>query len=595
MTRTGRCVAVTHGVTIRALVCAALAASAAPPPSLGAQRTLEIERFDATVAVDVSGSLEVQEDIHVRFQGSWNGIYRSIPVEYRTPQGFSYRLRLKDVSVTGPGGKPYEFTSSRQGHYRRLQIRVPGAKDATREVVISYKVPNGLKFWDEYDELYWNVTGDEWEMPIRSATAMIVLPTGLTGLRTASWTGGYGSREDAATVDATSDGVYFETRQPLDFHEGLTVALAWNPGVIHRPTTADKVMDFLRANWLFVLPLLSLALMWRLWYLRGRDPRRLPVSVQYGPPEELTPSEVGTLVDNRPDMRDLTAALVDLAVRGFLRIEELEEGGILGWFGSKDYRLVPLKPTEAWNDLKAHEREILRGIFGLSPSMPIAVRMSSLQHKFYEHLPTVRSGIFDELVSRGYYQKRPDKTMGSFFMLGFAVLVLALVVGFAVVNGLDMAPLTAILAAVATPLPVFLFGVFMPARTTKGARVMERILGFEEFLTRVEGDRYRRMIDSPQMFERFLPYAMAFGVEKKWAAAFEDLYKEPPSWYVGTWGSGFHPGLLAASMGHMSSTASTAMRTGPRSSGGSGFSGGGGFGGGGFSGGGFGGGGGGGW
>jgi uncharacterized membrane protein len=184
--------------------------------------------------------------------------------------------------------------------------------------------------------------------------------------------------------------------------------------------------------------------------------------------------------------------------------------------------------------------------------------------------------------------------MGAYVGGAFVVGLLALVGGFFLAEAWSLSQLTVVLAAAGTALPILGFGIFMPARTMKGARALERVLGFEEFLERVESDRYKRMITSPEMFERFLPYAMAFGVEKKWAAAFEGMYTQPPDWYRGQWQGGFRPVFFVHSMGHMSSMAGTAMSSGPRSSGGSGF-GGGGFSGGGFSGGGFGGGGGGGW
>jgi uncharacterized membrane protein YgcG len=572
----------------------ALAGSALLPVSLAGQRSLEIERFDATLRVEESGWLDVREEILVRFTGSWNGIFRNIPVEYRTEQGFSFRLRLEDVSVTGEGGEPLEYWSSRERHYRQLKIRVPGASDATRKVVIHYRVPNGLRFQEEYDELYWNVTGDEWDMPILAASAMVHLPPSLSGIRTASWTGGYGSTENAASVERSGGALFFEVQRPLNFREGLTIAVAWNPGVVERPTTLDKIFAFFRANWLLLFPFVSLWMMWRLWANRGRDPARLAISPQYEPPDGMTPAEAGTLLDNRPDMRDLTAALVDLAVRGFLRIEEVEPTGFFGRLAGKtDYRLVPVRPREEWVGLRGHEVSLLTGVFGAGVGMPAPVEMSELAHEFYRNLESIRSGIFRELVKRGYYAQRPDKVMGVYVGAALVVGVLGVVGGLFLAEALSLSPLTAVIAAVGTALPILGFGFFMPARTVKGARALERVLGFEEFLERVESDRYKRMITSPDMFERFLPYAMAFGVEKKWAAAFEGMYTEPPDWYRGRWHGGFHPAYFVSSMGQMSSAASTAMASGPRSSGGSGFGGGGG--GGGFSGGGFGGGGGGGW
>ncbi len=574
------------------LALAGATLAGAIPAQVAAQKSLSIEHFDATVRVEKTGWIDVREQIQVHFTGSWNGIYRLIPVEYRTPQGFSYHLWLEDVSVTGPGGEPLEYSSTREGHYRKLKIRVPDADNATRKVVIHYRVPDALRFWDTYDELYWNVTGDAWDMPIQAASVMVLLPPGVSNVRTSSWTGGYGSKEDAASVQKIEGGFYFQTQRPLRYHEGLTVATAWDPGVVARPSTLAKAWRFLQANWLLFFPLLSLLVMWRIWLAKGRDPTRLSISPQYEPPEAMTPSEAGTLIDNRPDMRDLTAAIVDLAVRGYLRIEEIEpEGTLQKLVGKEDYRLVSLRDRQSWTELKEHEQGMLKGLFGgVGVGTDESVKMSSLKNEFYKELPGVQSAIFRELVARGYYDRRPDKVLQKWMLGAGVVLAIGLASVGPLTNQLHMARLTAVLGVIGIALPVAVFAFFMPARTVKGARVRELVLGFEEFLEKVESDRYRRMITSPEMFERFLPYAMAFGVAEKWAKAFQDLYKEPPSWYAGTWHGGFTPVYFAQSMGRMSSVASTSLATGPRSSGGSGFGGGGGF-----SGGGFGGGGGGGW
>jgi uncharacterized membrane protein len=135
---------------------------------------------------------------------------------------------------------------------------------------------------------------------------------------------------------------------------------------------------------------------------------------------------------------------------------------------------------------------------------------------------------------------------------------------------------------------ICIFGWFMPARTTEGTRALESVLGFEDFLDHVEADRFNLVIKTPDMFEKFLPYAMALNVEKNWSRAFQDIYREPPSWYQGSYGPHFYPAGFVQSLNTMSTRAGSVMQSAPRSSGGSGFGGGGG----GSSGGGFGGGGG---
>jgi uncharacterized membrane protein YgcG len=565
-----------------------LTAAAWPTPL--AARSLTIESFDADILVNGDGTIRVTEIIRPRFVGSWNGIYRSIPIEYRTPQGFNYTLFLDILTVTDDAGKPLKYELSRERHYRKVKVWVPGATNATRTVVLRYQVRNGLKFFEEHDELYWNVTGDEWQVPIQAATARIELPPGVTGLRAVAFTGVYGSREQAARVELGVSDVTVRMLRRLDFREGLTVAVGWDPGVVHRPGPMAQFALFLRSNWMFLLPLGVLVVMVCLWYARGRDPRRRPIAPQYEPPEGLTPAELGTLVDNSPDMRDITATLVDLAVRGYLQIEEHEEKALLGLRTTREYRFSIRKSASDWSELQPHEQALLDALF--AGGVRRSVSSSTLEHSFYVHLPRIRDRIFSRLLERRYYPQRPDKVKQRYVLVG--ILVGFLVGGGEVLAGsyLGQSLLPAALSAVLSAACTIGFGLVMPARTVRGTRTLEGVLGFEEFLSRVEGERLQRMAKTPEMFEKYLPYAMALGVEKNWARAFEGIYRQPSDWYVGGDPHAFHPRAFVSSLGQMSDQTASAMTSGPRSSGGSGFDGGGSGGGGGSSGGGMGGGGG---
>ncbi len=558
---------------------------------LGAQeRSLELERFHADVEVRADGDIEVLESISVRFGGRWNGIFRTIPLEYRRANGLQYRLFLEVEGVTGQSGEELWYKESRDGVARKLQIRVPGAEDATRTVNIRYSIPNALRFFDEHDELYWNVTGTEWPFTIRSASALVALPPGARGRRANAFVGHYGASE-RGVVEEIEEGFYFEAGRPLSIREGLTVAVAWEPGVVARPGFLEKLLFFLRSNWLFALPLASLAAMYRIWRARGRDPALRPIVPLYQPPDDLSPAEVGTLVDNRPDLRDVTAAVVDLAVRGYLRIEEEKRDTFLGLGSDTDYRFVMIRDPTSWQELHAHEGALLSALF--SDGSRDVVRMSDLEDQFYQDLPGIRDGIFARLLELGLYDRRPDHVLATWIVIGFLVLIAGSFLAVAVSNVLFLSTGWSILAAVLTAAPVLGFALVMPARTLRGSKKLEEVLGFQEFLDRVESDRYRRMIDSPELFERYLPYAMALGVDRKWAQAFEDIYRDPPQWYVGTYPHGFRTTAFVAGMSDWSTRVGSVMVSQPRSAGGSGFGGGGG--GGGFSGGGFGGGGGGGW
>lgn len=571
---------------MRARVVPALCLVLAAASSAQAQRTLVIEDFTATIAVGADGAIDVTETLRPRFTGSWNGIYRMIPVRYRTPQGLDYNLRLDVQEVTDSGGRALRYESSRERHYRKIKIWVPDAADATRTVILRYRVSNGLRFFEDHDELYWNVTGDEWDVPIEQAHAFISLPSAASGIRVATFTGGYGSQEAAARWRVHASTVAVDTTRALSFREGLTVAVAWDPGAITRPTAVDRGMDAAGDNWVLLIPLLVAAVMGRLWWKHGKDPRPGTVAVQYEPPDTLTPAELGTLIDHKPDMRDITATIVDLAVRGFIRVREEEKSRFFGLGTKTDYELILLRPSSQWAGLFAHETALLKALFPSTTGEPSGddrsvsrVMISDLHNKFYTHLQDIKTKVYERLVSRGYYRRRPDTVLA--LSLVAAAGVLAAGLGLAAVA--DRGPVPFVAAALSA-LAVAVFGVLMPARTDEGARARERVLGFQEFLDRVEADRLERVVRTPEMFERFLPFAMALGVERSWARAFEGIYTQAPAWYAGTHSGAFSPRLFAASLSDLSSDASGAMSSSPRSSGGSGFSGGssgGGFGGGG--------------
>ena len=184
-----------------------------------------------------------------------------------------------------------------------------------RTLVFTYRVENGLRFFENHDELYWNATGLEWDIPVGNATAEVVLPAGVTGVRVTAYTGAYGSRDGEVAVQSDGSTLRFGTVEPLGYREGMTLVVGWDPGVVDRPGALARALDFVMANSLLLLPLLSLVGMWRHWRRLGRDPELGSIAPRYRPPEGLSPGEAGTLVDNRPDMRDVAATIVDLAVR----------------------------------------------------------------------------------------------------------------------------------------------------------------------------------------------------------------------------------------------------------------------------------------
>jgi uncharacterized membrane protein YgcG len=550
-------------------------------------RELRIENFQAEVIVSKDGSIDVTENIQAHFLGGpWHGLYRTIPVEYVTPQGLNYSLFLDIKQITDGSGRRLRFETSRERHYRKLKIYIPNADNSVQTIAIHYTVSDALRFFEDHDELYWNVTGDEWDVPIQAASARVILPEGTSNIRANAFTGAYRSRAQDADIDIAGNGVEVRTRAPLRLHEGITIAVAFDKGFVHEPTAADKLSLFFRSNWPLSLPILAFVVMFYLWWTRGRDPRLRPIAAQYEPPDQLTPGEAGTLVDNSADIRDITASLVDLAVRGYILIEEHQRDRMLGLIHDKDYNFIVNKDRAEWSKLKPHEQALLEGLF-TTGSVGETVAMSSLENQFYTSLPGIKNDIFASLVMHGYYKRRPDSVRSAYLGIGVVLGILIVVGGGKIATDLGMAPLPFYVAGVLTGAIICAFGWFMPAHTEQGARALEGVLGFEDFLVHVESDRFNRTIKTPEMFEKFLPFAMALGVEKNWSKAFQGILKEPPQWYRGSsYGPNFYPMVFTNDLNTMASRASSVMTSAPRSSGGSGFSGGGGSSGGGFGGGG---------
>jgi Predicted membrane protein (DUF2207) len=566
-------------------------------PAAAQARNWRVTDFKDTISIAADGTALVSEKITLAFVGEWHGIHRIIPIEYPGPHGTNYTLFLNVMSVTDENGNKLKYDSSKSGATRDLKIYIPGAVDTTRVVNIDYSVRNGVRFFDSagdstednYAEFYWNVTGNDWPVPIDHASAFVTLPGNAAGgLRAQAFTGAYGSRQSDATAEVKGADVLFETTHPLPMRGGVTIDIYIPQGVLKPPSALTKLGWFLGSNPIVFLPLLTLAVMFALWYSVGRDPDPgISVAPQYKPPKGICPAEAGTLIDDTIHPRDITSTIVDLAVRGYIKIEEKVDTFLV--FHHKDYLFHLLKPREQWGpDLTPHERVMLENIFLDGAE----TRLSSLKNRFYTVIPVVRQDIMLGLKNKGIYTLDPESANGYSVVAGVAIAIL--VVAVQVLGWMNLFYSIPLLigSVLISALFWWLFARQMTAKTVAGARTRIAVLGFQEFMNRVDADRIKRM--PPDTFEKFLPYAMALGVEHHWAQAFDGIIKDPPSWYVSPNGYvGFSPLFFSSSMHSMASDMHQVFVSAPRaSSSGSGFSGGGGSSGGGFSGGGFGGGGG---
>jgi hypothetical protein len=552
-----------------------------------------IRSFDTNLTVEANSDLLVEERIEVVFSEPRHGIYRTIPVRYSDPKGYAYSLGLRLLAATDAAGQPHQAKLSNEGRYTKIRLG-----DPEREVegvviyVLRYRVRDALARFAEHDEIYWNATGHEWNAPIEQSSATVRLPgqVAVEDLRAAGYTGGFGSTERDVQIDHPAPGVVrFVVRHTLQPLEGLTIAVGFPQGLVTFPGAAERAGRVAADNWVILLPFAWLAFLIRRYRSGGRDPDPgAPVMVTYEPPPGLAPGAVGTLIDERVDPLDITATIVDLAVRRHLTIRTEQQERLFGLLMSEE-TIFKREPAEGKDLLRPHEQAVLRALFAGRDE----VRTSDLKNKFYTHLPSIRTAFYDRLTEDGCFEASPEATRNRWIIGGFvagAATGLA-AAGWMTLRGLGppAAVLVPIVTGALTGVLFWLFARAMPRRTAKGAQARHWALGFQEFATRVEGDRLERSVADPRhAFEALLPYAMALGVAGEWASKFEGIYRDrEPDWYVGPHaGHGFSTRAFERSLSGAMSSTSQSMTSSPRSSsgsGGGGSSGGGGGGGGGGS------------
>ena len=569
--------------------------------SVVASATLRINNFNAQIVLDEKGTLHIEEKIDANFYSPHHGIERWIPVSYRRPTGENITVSLKVISATQDGGSA-QYTTSRSG--RNILVRI-GDPDrtitGTHTYTIAYTVARALLFHDDYIQLYWNVTGNEWAIPMDGASATVTLPNTVNSsdVATTSYIGYYGNntRGREATID--DQGRFVLTSGLLLPGEGLTIdmSIPRDQIAIAAPTTWQKTLWFLNANKYAALPILTLIIMFLVWLKVGKDPRKGTIAPRFEPPRGMHPGEAGVLIDDRADLRDISAMVIGLAVKGYLTIREVDDQkqgipekikDLFGHSGPLDYEFIKEKDVDS--DLSKVEATLLGAIF--DSTHPDKQLLSSMENEFYKVLPQIKSDLYTGLIKKGYYPSNPERTRKSYAGAGMFGIVLAIAIG-----GWS-GSLYLGLAIALSGLIVLAFSPIMPRKTKKGVLVLQDLLGLSEYIQRAEVKQmefHDTPEKSPKLFEKLLPYAMAFNLTSIWTKQFEGLMSEPPQWYVGAT-PGFHPALFYLGMMNLSSGMERTFVSAPRtSSGGHSAWGGGSSFGGGFSGGGFGGGGGGGW
>jgi uncharacterized membrane protein YgcG len=609
-----------------------------------------ILHYWSDVEIQPDASLEVTETIDVRAEhiAINHGIFRDFPTRYRARNGGRVRVGFTFEGAT-LDGQPVPATTSSVSNGVRIKIGDPDREVDIGEhrYVIRYRTTRQLGRFKDYDELYWNATGNGWLFPIDVADARIHLPKPVKLGQRSTYTGPQGSTgSNAAVVDEKPGEIAFQTTQPLGPYEGLTVAVAFPKGTIADPGESSRLAWWLAdygPPMIGGLSLLGLCgFFYIAWQRAGRDPRAGTVVPLFSPPDDLSPAGMRYLTKMGSDNRTFAAALVDMGVRGHIRMIE-EEGG---WLSRDKTRLERLVNS---NQLPPDEEAALRNLLSIGESI-------MMEQKNHEKFAAAKSSLAEVLKEKyegrmfnrnygwaaagllmfvaaiwitaaavvvatdGAELWRIGATLGAitvavmlslvihgsstvgkclFSAIALGALAVAASLGFPIfVDALNSGWLWPLLIpALALPLVISAFW-WIAAPTSEGRGALDRIAGFKQYLSITERERLDRMTppaDTPEIFEKFLPYAIALGIENRWAERFASVLAAAQAqgqqqgflWYSGSRNPWDNPTGFVDSMGSSLASTISSASTAPGSSSGSG--------GGGSSGGGGGGGGGGGW
>ena len=569
-------------LTIFAFSLFILSAGAAQAKDLSEITDWYIKNFESEIIVNTDASLTITEKITADCGNlpDKHGIIRMLPTFYQKTGFSKVKTPVILTSITDFNNKPIPYTSKESNGAITWKIGDP-AKTVTgiNNYKITYRVENAVRLYNSsFDEFYWNLNGNFWEISTEKFTASITFPEGIneSNANLSLYSGSFEDKDLGLAKYEWKEGrVVVSSLVELLPKEGITLSVTFPKNII--AGVSQPFVDFLSILQLIgmvLIPVLVFYLCYKAWLKYGRDPKpNKPEMVQYSPPLDLPPMELGTLYNNGYfSNKFLSAAIIKLAVDKIIIITEIPKEGI---FGKKDFKLN-IKDKKKAENLRGSEKVLFENLFEGEEE----ILLSSLENNFYRAIPKISGEVNKYLVDKKLFGKE-----GASYQILFVVLALIFMVGgiFLVVAGQVVGP-----GLIVSAIILFVFAFLMRKRTEKGAEVFWQIKGFKLYMSLAE--KYRQQFQEKEgLFEKFLPYAMVFGITSLWIANIKKIYGEEyftqyhPYWYAGYAFASFNASSLEQSINSMTSAMTSTMSSSPSSSGsgGGGFSGGGGGGGGG--------------
>lgn len=539
-----------------------------------------VQDFETRIAANKDSSLDIVEKITADCGHALNkhGIFRVLPEKINLTTGEIIKNPIELLSITDFSGKPLKYTESKNKSDGIVTWKI-GDPDKTVQGVnyykIHYRVENTIRFGNsDFDELYWNLTGNFWDLEIDKFHASLIFPEEVKRDNSSVeyYTGGLNSKsKDFAQFHWSAPNVLeFDGTKTLAKRQGITASVTF-PKNIFTPY-APGFWEKYSILFFTAIPVIIFISCFNLWRKYGRDPKiNKTVIAEYGAPENLSPSELGTLMRNGSfDNEFVTAEIVNLAVRGLINIKEKDDKIL--FFTSKDYEFLKIENETEEKKLNPAQKIVLDGIFKEGRN----IKLSSLKNSFYESVKEIEESVKNSLVEKKLITKTGGTLRIVFAVAGVFLMFISFFAG--------SASFSFAASLFFSGLIFFIFSFIMPKRTPLGAETNWKIKGFKLFMETVDKDR-AEFYEKENIFEKFLPYAIVFGITGLWIKKMKEIYGEEyfnnyaPAWYAGSM-AGFNADSFAGVMNGLSSSISS-NTSAPSGSGGGGGAGGGGGGGGG--------------
>ncbi len=504
-------------------------------PAQAQSKTFYWQRYDVDVTVQPNGDLLVEERQTIVFtSGTFRFGYRTIPLEKTDGIEGIELWEGGQQYDSSSSERDYTFSQEKDGNELHVRWHFPPTSGSMHTFTFRYTVRGGVRINpEEGDSIFWKAIPPDHSFRIENARVNVRFPAGveLGDIVT------YGAQ---AKHSREGDTVTFVATRGLVAQQELEIGIAFAPGLIQaekpewqkaqeRAEILNVVLGAAGALTL-VIGLLAILVV---WYMRGRDPEVGPVADYLSePPSTIRPGVAGTLVDERADMQDVIASLVDLARRGYMEMVETEASlGLLGLGSGSQFTFR--RTDKPWDSLESFETAILQKIFGNRQERSLG----DLKNEFYTAIPKVKKGLYHQTVAHQFFLTDPETVRGRYSCLGITLLIITGGIGYLAVKlwggGLSAIFCPFVSVGIAGLALVFT-GRVMPVKTRRGAEEAAKWKAFKRYLQHI--DRYTQLEEATEQFDRYLPYAIAFGIERSWINRFAAVPSTPiPVWYYPAW------------------------------------------------------------